>query len=333
MNQKKRRKQNKTLYLTVVGLAIAAVGLITGSLLVLFMNADEDQYNNVLGTDYVEPDFLECPDGWEAVAYADGYLRRDKEPKSETYDFELDYDSNIMIIGHVKEGHPEDGCDDGPDDDSNPSCDQDQGNEEFEAIIEGVSIGEYEDEGEGIDSWFTIDPWETGFTVGAGDNEVKFEHKGEGEGAQSIDYKLTICAQPVETSPTPTPTDLITPTNIRPTDITPPTFTPSPEPTEVVTTLEVTVTPTETATTPETTPTPSPIAQISPTSPPPGSSDSDTNPTGVIITKEPVNVSGGQGQNLPETKSQLKEFAYISLAIGVVGSIGVMISSRHRKTA
>ncbi|MFW5719681.1 MAG: hypothetical protein ACOCXT_01480 [Candidatus Dojkabacteria bacterium] len=325
MNQKKRRKQNKTLYLTVVGLAIAAVGLIAGSLLVLFMNADEDQYKNVLGTDYVEPDFLECPDGWGAVAYADGFLRRDKEPKSETYDFELDYDSNIMIIGHVKEGHPEDGCDDGPDDDSNPSCDQDQGHEEFEAIIEGVSIGEYEDEGEGIDSWFTIDPWETGFTVGAGDNEVKFEHKGEGEGAQSVDYKLTICAQHVETSPTPT--------DIRPTDSIPPTSTTSPAPTEVVTTPEDTVTPTETATTPETTPTPSSIAQISPTSPPQGSPDNDTNPAGVIITKEPVNVSGGQGQNLPETKSQLKEFAYISLAIGVIGSIGVMISSRHRKTA
>ncbi|MFP4438636.1 MAG: choice-of-anchor A family protein, partial [Chloroflexaceae bacterium] len=148
---------------------------------------------------YVEPEFLACPAGLEEVGTFADYVRRDKAPKSHTYDLNLDSDAMITVVGLVKEGHPEVGCPGGS------RCEQGQMQEEFDLAINGEVIGAYTDQGN-VDAWFEIGPWETEAVVPMDSDEMVTTHLhiNDGRGAESVDYKLTVCAEPVET-PTATP--------------------------------------------------------------------------------------------------------------------------------
>jgi hypothetical protein len=205
------------------------------------------------------PEFPLCPADFESIGtYADG-IRRDHEPTSFSYPFDLTYGGDVKLLGWVMEGHPDRGC---PGD---PSCDQNQDHEDIIFDIDGDVLGIYEDSEHGPyeNAWYFFGPMEKELEAGA--HTLTFRHTFLGEGAQSAYYRFTLCG-PV--APTPTWTSTMTPTETSTFTPSPtasntpsptPTFTPSPTPTPTDTptpTASATNTPSPTATmTPSPTPT------------------------------------------------------------------------------
>ncbi|MEM8529629.1 MAG: choice-of-anchor A family protein [Chloroflexota bacterium] len=162
---------------------------------------------------YEEPEFPACPANTEQLGTLADMLRRDRSPKTHNYQFNVPFDSQITVLGHVKEGHPERGCPGGR------NCGQGQMYEEFNVAVNDEVIGEYLDKGN-VDDWFSVGPWVTQAIVPSGKVDIVTAHLLEGSGAQSVDYKLTVCAEPIDT-PTPTQAPTASPTPIPPESVHP----------------------------------------------------------------------------------------------------------------
>lgn len=190
---------------------------------------------------YIEPGPPACVANYEAMIVYHGSLRRDTEPRSQTHQFNLSNNADVMLLGVVKEGHPERGCSpmgDLPGED--PICSQYQDHEDVIASIDGVQIGAYLDGnyGPAENAWFGTEPWIV--KLAEGEHTLTFAHSLIGDGAQSVDFKFTVC---VHFDPFYTPTDVPPPT-FTPTN----TVTPSPTATDTNTPIPPTETYTSTAT-------------------------------------------------------------------------------------
>jgi hypothetical protein len=153
------------------------------------------------------PAFPACPAGLELLGtYAD-YIRRDIEPTSHSYPFSISEYGDVLLQGWVMEGHPDRGC---PGD---PSCDEYQDHEDIIFQIDGSTLGIYEDEEHGPyeNAWYSFGPMQT--ALNAGSHTLTFRHTMEGEDAESVGYRFSLCGPPAPTStPTLTPTSTHTPT-------------------------------------------------------------------------------------------------------------------------
>ena len=147
-----------------------------------------------------EPNFPECPEGYITIAQLggggeEGLLRGDIEPTSRTHVIGVPCDANLLVVGFAKEGHPENpGCspEGGP---GEPSvCNQFQDYENFVVALDGSIFGQYTDDlGPIENAWFPAGPWVT--DANQGQHELMFIHTQEGEGAQSVHYKVSVCAK------------------------------------------------------------------------------------------------------------------------------------------
>jgi hypothetical protein len=150
-----------------------------------------------------EPDFAVCPANMEEIGTFDNYVRRDKEPRSHTYDLSLSEDARLTVLGYAEEGHP-DACPDGR------ICGQGQMHEEFRVSINNATIGVHHDHGD-VDTWIPVGPWQTSSVVSADDDVVmEVSHLLGGKTAESVSFKLTVCAEPVTPGDDPTPTPTVT---------------------------------------------------------------------------------------------------------------------------
>ncbi len=127
----------------------------------------------------------------DEIGTFDNYVRRDKEPRSHTYDLDLSEDARLTVLGYAEEGHP-DACPDGR------LCGQGQMHEEFRVSINDATIGVHHDRG-AVDTWIPVGPWQTSSVVSADDDDVVMEvsHLLGGDTAESVSFKLTVCAEPV----------------------------------------------------------------------------------------------------------------------------------------
>jgi hypothetical protein len=141
------------------------------------------------------PEFLTCPAGYELVGNFDGFLRRDKEPRSKDHSFSLVAGGAIWITGFVKEGHPERGCP------GHPTCDQNQDHEDVELWLDGALVGVYEDADHGPEenAWYPFGALE--IYNPQGEHELTYAHTLHGDGPQSVDYRFTTCVLPAEPPP------------------------------------------------------------------------------------------------------------------------------------
>jgi len=270
---------------------------------------------SVTPTPYTEPNLPPCPNNMQPIALNPAgdtlsVLFRDRDPRSLTHSFNLTSQSNIYIVGLVKEGHPEAGC---PSSDPNSQCNQGQRFESFKYELDGSEFGRYEDRGAEFNGWTNVGPWNFS-SLSAGTHELKFSHLLQGTTAESVDYKFAVCASTLTNTPTNTPT-------IAPTQTSTPavTFVPTGSPTNTpISTASPTSTPTDTpqvsgtSTTSSPTPTGSPFTtqQVSPTS--------SNNPTSTATSSH---VLSGSSQNLPNTG--IGEGLLIILGIGslAIGSL------------
>lgn len=163
-----------------------------------------------------EPEFAACPAQSQLIGYLSGMVRRDRAPLRASYEVALDYEAALVVIGFAKEGHPEN-CPDGV------SCGQGQLHEEFSVAVNEELIGGYYDQTSG-DAWFAAGPWRTVNALPADAIQIDVAHLGTGTTAESVSYKLTVCANTlVNETPTATPTSTSTVTPL-------PTITPRPTP-------------------------------------------------------------------------------------------------------
>jgi hypothetical protein len=151
-------------------------------------------------------------------------LFRDRSPSSMVYDLSLTEASSgwLYVAGMV--GHPNQGCQSGPDNDGRQyPCDQGQAHEEFTILIDDREIGFVPDHGE--DKWevfsFAIDA-----ALSAGTHQITFKHTQLGTTAESVDYTALLCLQtapdatdPVQPTASPTLEQTVTPSPV-PTDST-----------------------------------------------------------------------------------------------------------------
>ncbi len=147
----------------------------------------------------VEPTFATCPPDSELLEHVSGYVRRDKESgQSRTYELTLPEETQVVVVGYAQEGHPE-SCPDGR------NCGQSQLHEEFNVTINGDRVGTYYDQTAG-DAWFPVGPWRTEKSLPAGTLTVKVDHLLTGTSAESVSFKLSVCAVDISALPTATPT-------------------------------------------------------------------------------------------------------------------------------
>jgi hypothetical protein len=158
------------------------------------------------------PDFPSCPNGFELMGTFDDYIRRDIEPRSQSYPFSLPEEVSILLQGWVMEGHPDLGCP------GHPDCDDVQDHEDIIFELDGDILGIYEDSEHGPyeNAWYFFGPMTTDLLSGS--HLLTFRHTLYGDGAQSVGYRFSLCGQ-MEASPTNTDVPEITST-----------FTPSPSP-------------------------------------------------------------------------------------------------------
>ncbi len=201
---------------------------------------------------------LECPVNTTTIVLQDTLfeLFRDREPRTITYDISLPEASLGTFVIATMAGHPNRGCQIGPNNDNGMyPCDQPQLYEELNVLIDGVQTLYVPDPGD--------DTWET-FTfplanpIPAGDHEIDFAHTLRGDSAESVGVLALLCVQPANLTLTPTNTPSSTPS---PTPTNTPSETPSATPTDTPTN-----TPTNTpSATPSHTPTSTPTGTLSPT--------------------------------------------------------------------
>jgi PKD repeat protein len=208
------------------------------------------------------PDFPTCPVDDENIGTHDDYIRRDIEPKSHSYPFDLSRDGVVLIQGWVMEGHPDLGCP------GHPDCDVHQDHEDIIFEIDGDVLGTYEDSEHGPyeNAWYFFGPMET--SLDAGSHTLTFRHTLHGEDAQSVGYRFSLCGS---AGPTPTwtstPTPTATPTHT-PSPTPKPSDTPTPAP-SATNTPKPSVTPSHTPKPTSTmTPTPTPTKRWRPPCPP-----------------------------------------------------------------
>lgn len=153
------------------------------------------------------PPFPSCPTGMELIGtYADT-LRRDHEPTSYSYPFDLAVGGDIQLLGWVMEGHLDRGCR------GDLSCDQNQDHEDIIFDMDGIILSIYEDSEHGPSEnvWYFFGPIETDLI--AGSHTLIFRHTFHGEGAQTAGYRYSLCG-PMKSTATPTPSLTPTPTQI-----------------------------------------------------------------------------------------------------------------------
>jgi hypothetical protein len=187
------------------------------------------------------PDFPACPPGTDLLGTYDDYVRRDTEPTSHSYPFSISEDGDVLLTGWVAEGHPDLGCP------GHPDCDDIQYHEDIIFEIDGDTLGIYEDEEHGPDenAWYFFGPMND--TLNAGSHTLTFRHTMDGDTAESVRYRYSLCGPP---APTATPSITPTPSNT-------PTNTPISTPTNTAVPLTATPSLTPTNTSPPPTPLPS----------------------------------------------------------------------------
>ncbi|NTU80330.1 MAG: hypothetical protein HGA45_13300 [Chloroflexales bacterium] len=116
----------------------------------------------------------------------------------------LDQWATILIDGYAKEGHPEWGCAD------NAPCNnvEEQDKEEFKVFVDQEEIGHYIDQGPLRNAWLPSGLWQTRGAYAPGDHQITVQHfyvESPDMKAQSVDYKLSVCAEPAA-EPTATET-------------------------------------------------------------------------------------------------------------------------------
>lgn len=84
---------------------------------------------------------------------------------------------STMLVGVIKEGHPELGCTNGPDRGVNPNCDQGQPTESFDLVCDGQTIFEYRDRGPEIEEYITL---EQPINLAAGQHSCEVRHAENG---------------------------------------------------------------------------------------------------------------------------------------------------------
>lgn len=153
----------------------------------------------------IEPDYIPCEAGSDQVLQVNGTVRRDWEPQRQfEYTFQAPAQSVIEVLGYAKEGHPERGCPGGT------NCGDVQLHEEFTVSVNAEPIGTYRDRGD-IHEWVNFGVWKSS-PVPPGQQTLVVRHLGDGAGAQSVDFKLTICVRPPGAVQVPTSTSTMTPT-------------------------------------------------------------------------------------------------------------------------
>lgn len=197
---------------------------------------------------YHEPDFPACSNGYELVGTYSGMLRRDKEPKTLSHNFSLNRTSDIKIMGVVKEGHPEI-C---PYIDPTGQCTSPQSHEEFKSELDGVEFFRYQDKGANINTWSDMPEYDKS-NVASGTHTILNSHLLQGTTAESVDYKMTVCAKSlvISSTSTPSPTQIQTPSptttvggaSTTPTITSAPSITQTPTPTVTVTVTGASITP------------------------------------------------------------------------------------------
>jgi hypothetical protein len=176
------------------------------------------------------PDFPACPAGLEQLGTYDDYVRRDTAPTSHSYPFDISENGEVLLTGWVEEGHPDLGCP------GHPDCDDIQYHEDIIFEIDGGTLDIYEDEEHGPDenAWYFFGPMNT--TLLAGSHTLTFRHTMDGDTAESVRYRYTLCGPPAPTAtpsitPTPSNTATNTPVNTPTNTLVPQTATPSLTPT------------------------------------------------------------------------------------------------------
>lgn len=206
MSKKNLQNKNSSRKILLLGfLSVLILGL--AGVYLIRQNTD---LSEVLGTSatyqgvkprpgYIEPDFVACPAGSQEVGRFEGFLRQDAYPRTHSYSFSIDYEAIINIQGLVKEGHPELDCTG-----TELGHCQWQYLEEFSMQIEGETIGQYLDKG-AVDEWFTVSNWKTSAALPAGNYQAVTTHShiNNAPTAESVDYKLTACAEEVIAAPEP----------------------------------------------------------------------------------------------------------------------------------
>jgi hypothetical protein len=176
------------------------------------------------------PAFPSCPAGLELLGTYDDYVRRDTEPTSHSYSFAISEGGDVLLKGWVEEGHPDLGCP------GHPDCDDFQYHEDIIFEIDGGTLDVYEDEEHEPyeNAWYFFGPMND--TLLAGSHTLTFRHTMDGDTAESVRYRYSLCGPPAPTatpSITPTSTDTATsaPSNTPTNTLVPPTATPSTTPT------------------------------------------------------------------------------------------------------
>lgn len=273
---------------------------------------------------YTAPEYPTCPAGMQRFT-ATGDLLNQSGSNVKTHTLTSSAAVSLSkITGLKKEGHPEELCVAGPNNDNGKyPCDQGQLNEGFKIYVNNVLVATVNDEGAGKDDqWF---PFEKVITpvvnLVAGANTIKFEHIG-GTGPGSVEYKASLCYAAAQATATPTSVPTASPTNA-------PSATPtaSPSPTSVST---ATPTPTSAPTaTPTVSPVPTQVASAT-TTPAPGATNP---PTSVAnVTNPPQSTENkvvASAEKLPSAGTT-ENTIIIALTACVLISGGVILSRKRK---
>ena len=155
---------------------------------------------------YSEPDYPACPANSQRLT-VNGELANSSDSNTKTHTLSVTSAGKITsIIGTKKEGHPEEGCLSGPDNDNGKyPCDQGELNEGFSFKINGAPYGTVNDKGAGSDDqWFDFAITKDA-NLSTGNNTILVQHVG-GDGIGSVDYKASICYTLNQASPSSTAT-------------------------------------------------------------------------------------------------------------------------------
>jgi hypothetical protein len=245
---------------------------------------------------YQDPDYPACPANTQRLTVS-GEVANSSSQRTKSHTLTVSGAGQITSISGVKkEGHPEEGCLAGTNNDNGKyPCDQGQLNEGFTIKVNGSVYGTVNDEGPGKDDqWFNFAITKNA-TLNSGNNTILVEHIG-GSGIGSVDYKTSICYT-VGSQATASPTSTVTPTpTITPTATPSPTASPTASPGVggPVTTPSPTSSPTPTRT-----PTPAPTTVSQATIPPAPGGDGQSDGLGCAEN----DCSGNQANQVEQNKA------------------------------
>lgn len=145
------------------------------------------------GTSYSEPEYPACPANSQRLT-VNGSVANSSADRTKSHTLTVAGSGQITsMVGFKMEGHPDEGCKAGSNNDNGTyPCDQGQLNEGFNIKVNGSAYGTVNDEGAGKDDeWFDFSITRNA-QLTSGNNTIVFEHVG-GNGTGSVEYKTSIC--------------------------------------------------------------------------------------------------------------------------------------------